>query len=72
MRDDQVRQEYEEMIRRDVTWYPIFRRLPPGENITGANVVGGFLYLLHESRLQLGIPDHLYIESKAAKEFLIH
>ena len=67
-----VCQEYEELIRRDGKWSPIFKRLLSGEKITGAKVVDGFLYLLHKSRWRLGIPDHLNIKSKPATEFLIN
>ena len=66
MVDNQVCQEYEQLISRDGTWSPIFKRLLCGEKITGAKVVDGFLYLLHKSRWQLVIPDHLNINSKPA------
>ena len=72
MLDKQVCQECEELIRRDGIWAPIFQRLLSGEKITRANVVDGFLCLLHKSRWQLVIPDHLNIDSKPAKEFLIN
>ena len=68
---NQVCQEYEELIRRDGKWSAIFERLLSKVKITGAKVVHSFLYLLHKSRWQLVIPDHLNIESKPAKEFLI-
>ena len=71
MVDNQVCQEYEELIRSDGKWSLIFKRLLSGEKITGAKVVDGFLYLLHESRWPLVIPDQLKIKSKPAKEFLI-
>ena len=72
MVNNQVCQEYEELIRRDSKWSTIFKRLRSGEKITGAKVVDGFLYLLHISRWQLVIPDHFNIKSKPAKEFLIN
>ena len=59
-------------MRRDCKSSPIFKRLLAGEKITRAKVVDGFLYLLHKSRWQLVIPDHLNIKSEPAKEFLIN
>ena len=61
MVDNQVCQEYEELITRDSKWSAIFNRLLPGEKITAAKIVDGFLCLLHKSRWQLNIPDHLNI-----------
>ena len=72
MVNNQVCQEYEELIRRNGKWSNIFKRLLSGEKFTGAKVVDGFLYLLHKYRWQLVIPNHLYITSKPAKEFLIN
>ena len=50
MVDNQVCQEYEELIRRDGKWSAIFRRLLSGGKITGAKLVDGFLYVLHKCR----------------------
>ena len=72
MLDYQGCQEHEELIRRDGKWSPIFKRLLLGEKITGDKVVDSFLYILHQSRWQLVIPDHLNIKSKPAKEFLMN
>ena len=72
MVDNQVCQEYEELIRRDSTWSPIFKTLLSEEQITVAKVVDGFLYFLHKSRWQLVIPVHLNMKSKPANEFLIN
>ena len=72
MVDNKVCQEYEELIRRDVKWAAIVKRLLSEEKITAAKLVDGFLYLLPKSRWQLGIPDHLNMKSKPAKEFLIN
>ena len=72
MMDNQVCQEYEELIRRDGKWSAIFQRLLSVEKIIGAKVVDGFRNLLHKSRWQLGIPDQLSIKHKQAKEFRIN
>ena len=71
MIDNQVWQEYEELIRTDGKWSPIFKRLPSGDRITVAKIVDGFLYLVSKSRWQLVIPDHLNIKRKPGKELLI-
>ena len=67
-----VCQDYEELIRRDGKWSPIFKRLLAGEKITGTKVVDGFPYLLNKSRCQLVIPDHFYMKGKPAEEFRIN
>ena len=72
MVDNQVCYEYEELITSDGKWSAIIKRLLSGAKITGAKVVDGFLYLLRISRWQLVIPDHLNIQSKPDKEFLIN
>ena len=69
MVDNQVCQEYEELIRRDGQWSPILKRLLAREKITRAKRVDGYIYLLHKSRWQLVIPDHLNIKRKPGKEF---
>ena len=72
MVDNQVCQEYEELITRDGKWSAIFNTLLSGERITGATVVDDFRNLLHKSRWQLVIPDHLNMKSNPAQEVLIN
>ena len=72
MVDNQVCQKYEELIRRDRKWGSIFKTLLSQQNITRANVVDSCPYLLHKSRWQFRIPDHLNMKHKQTKEFLIN